>query len=650
MKVLKSYLENLTPILLSLLRFIFIFHSGVRVFLDNGCNGFIPLKFISDSHVTNPEDRIKIGMTIHARITRIDPERFSVELTCRSSDLRDSDGKWKGPRDECFDYATEEEDKFKTDEKKRKEENRQTYNKRIIAHPQFKNIGYAQAVAHLRDMGVGDAVIRPSSKGNDHLTVTWKLDKNCFQHVDVLEEKKQNSFSIGKRLIIEGEDYEDLDEILARYINPMASFVREISSHKNYKDVEFINSYMGASQMNNTASQIEDSENVNSSNMAARNDQIEHFLLDERSKNSARIPYLFTCCRNLPGRFMLSYMIKTKLRNEYIKIIPEGFKFREKTFSSFNELVNWFKVHFSDPIPIPPPRPIPTPVQSMSNQMSQMSMNNQNIKTPNYSSSGRTPLQQSNFNEADMPPPMFPDSNENKKTDYSSGRGGYRGNGRGNYRGRGGTGAGYYRGRGGTGGRGGFNQNLNPNNNWNSQKTNSCMSTSNEENWDEDSAVSKSVSYSSSNIQPVNNKNNNNSNNDDWNDNPKTPSYNNRSNKDGNDENWDDDMPSNNQPIQAVQPNSTYQSNNRYNPPIPPPVQNKNLSASNEENWDDDMPSNNQPVQAFQPKPAYQSNNRYNPPVQNKNYKIIYTFIVVSHEPLANILSLINLIVRIRLE
>lgn len=44
-----------------------------------------------------------------------------------------------------------------------------------------------------------------------------------------------NAFSIGKRLIIEGEDFEDLDEILARYISPMVSLVKEIISHKNFK-------------------------------------------------------------------------------------------------------------------------------------------------------------------------------------------------------------------------------------------------------------------------------------------------------------------------------------------------------------------------------------------------------------------------------
>ena len=180
-------------------------------------------------------------MVIHARIVKIDPVRFSVELTSKTSDLRDSQQKFRPKKDEYYDYDLEHQDQFKIDEKKRKEQHRQTYTKRIIAHPQFKNVGYKEAVVYLKDMDVGDALIRPSSKGSDHLTITWKIGKSCFQHVDVLEEKKINAFSIGKRLIIEGEDYEDLDEILARYIGAMAGYVREIISHKNYKDNEVIN-------------------------------------------------------------------------------------------------------------------------------------------------------------------------------------------------------------------------------------------------------------------------------------------------------------------------------------------------------------------------------------------------------------------------
>ena len=72
--------------------------------------------------------------------------------------------------------------------------------------------------------------------GVEKLTLTWKVnDKhNILQHVEIAEEDKPNPFTLGRRLIIGSEHFEDLDEILARYVQPMANFARDIIQHKNY--------------------------------------------------------------------------------------------------------------------------------------------------------------------------------------------------------------------------------------------------------------------------------------------------------------------------------------------------------------------------------------------------------------------------------
>jgi transcription elongation factor SPT6 len=427
---------------------------GIRTVLDNGCAGFIPLKSLSDNPVANPEERIKIGMTIYARIRRVDPERFNVELTSKTSDLRDVKDQWKPPKDSYYDYKGQEDDQAKMDDKKKKEEHRQTYTKRVIAHPQFKNVDYKQAVAELRDKEIGDAIIRPSSKGADHLTVTWKVNVNCFQHVDVLEEKKINQFSLGKRLVIDGEEFEDLDEILARYISPMASYVREVITHKNYKDL----------------ADLDDASTHDKIKLS-----VENLLMNERSKNPSKIPYFFTCCIEMPGKFMLSYMVKLKARNEFFTITPEGFRFRQKMFRTFNELISWFKLHFNDPLP-----------QQIMTQMSQISVQSKPLVNNDMN---KPPMQQQppeddwvdSFDSVafgrSQSPPQQPSSYQPFSSGYQprggssgAGRGGYnRGGGRGRngdrggYRGggsnsyRGGGGGGYNR-RGGGPGPGGYDQ------------------------------------------------------------------------------------------------------------------------------------------------------------------------------------------------
>lgn len=79
------------------------------------------------------------------------------------------------------------------------------YIKRVIAHPSFHNINFKQAEKMMETMDQGDVIIRPSSKGENHLTVTWKVSESIYQHVDVREEGKENAFSLGSTLWINNE-------------------------------------------------------------------------------------------------------------------------------------------------------------------------------------------------------------------------------------------------------------------------------------------------------------------------------------------------------------------------------------------------------------------------------------------------------------
>ena len=91
---------------------------GIRVRLDNGVTGFIPMKNLSDANVLNPAERVRIRQRIFCRITKIQPERLSVDCICKSSALVDKEGDWKLQKDECYDYDAENAD-TKTEEGKK---------------------------------------------------------------------------------------------------------------------------------------------------------------------------------------------------------------------------------------------------------------------------------------------------------------------------------------------------------------------------------------------------------------------------------------------------------------------------------------------------------------------------------------------------
>ncbi|KAK6637223.1 hypothetical protein RUM44_007637 [Polyplax serrata] len=301
--------------------------TGVRLRLDNGINGYIHVRNLSDKHVSNPEERVQKNQMIHCRITKIEVDRFSVECTSKSSDLADKNHEWRPPKDPYYDHEVENKD-IKTQEDAKKMKARQQYIKRVIVHPAFHNIGYAESEKIMSTLEQGEAIIRPSSKGANHLTVTWKVTEDILQHIDVREEGKENAFSLGQSLWIGNEEFEDLDEIIARHINPMASHARDILSFKNYRDTE-----------------------------GGRKEKAEEMLREEKKKNPSKIHYFISASKSLPGKFLLSYLPRNRCRHEYVTVTPDGFRFRQQMFDSINLLFRWFKEHFRDPIPGTPGTP-----------------------------------------------------------------------------------------------------------------------------------------------------------------------------------------------------------------------------------------------------------------------------------------------------
>ncbi|VDM69322.1 unnamed protein product, partial [Strongylus vulgaris] len=116
---------------------------GIRVRLDNGISGFIPNKMISDKPESfkNPLERVKMNQPIYCRIIKIEPEKFSCLLSCRSSDLN------KEPiaeHDHYWDSEAEKED-LEKDRGAKIQKAESNFTHRQIVHPQFHNVSYREA-------------------------------------------------------------------------------------------------------------------------------------------------------------------------------------------------------------------------------------------------------------------------------------------------------------------------------------------------------------------------------------------------------------------------------------------------------------------------------------------------------------------------
>lgn len=239
---------------------------------------------------------------------------------------------------------------MKVEEDAKKAKQRQIYVKRVIVHPSFHNISFAETVKLMQTMKQGEAIVRPSSKGADHLTVTWKVTDDILQHIDVREEGKENAFSLGQSLWIGNEEFEDLDEIIARHVNPMAAYASELLDFKYYKP-----SVEGIKDKAEEILKEQKKENPGGIpyivSAARVNKRITNFLALRISKKSNLNDLFLLFLQTYPGKFLLSYLPRTRCRHEYVTVTSEGFKFRGQMFGRVSDLLRWFKEHFRDPVP-----------------------------------------------------------------------------------------------------------------------------------------------------------------------------------------------------------------------------------------------------------------------------------------------------------
>ena len=198
--------------------------------LDCGIEGRIEAHEVSHRH--SLKDVLQTGQTVQAKLIDVNRKEFVCKLTMREEELRRPYRRQFDYSSNQWDYRQEDQDKDELREKDKVTGRAQ----RVIKHPLFKPFNSTQAEEYLGGQPPGEVVIRPSSKGNDHLAVTWKVADGVYQHVDVLELQKENEFSVGRVLRVGGKyNYSDLDELIVDHVKAMAKKVDELMRHDKFR-------------------------------------------------------------------------------------------------------------------------------------------------------------------------------------------------------------------------------------------------------------------------------------------------------------------------------------------------------------------------------------------------------------------------------
>lgn len=185
----------------------------------------------------------QIDQVFKARINEIQFDKLRLVLTIKSADMQNPHvgevvPNWVKIR-HTFEYV-EDEDYPQGIEFQKNNTNslffNQNFTPRRINHPHFKNISLYSAQQYLNNRQTGEFIIRPSSKGQDVLNVTWKFWEGVIMHLEVKEGFKTNEQSISNQLYISKEEFQSLDEIVENYLTPCNQLMELASQHRKFKN------------------------------------------------------------------------------------------------------------------------------------------------------------------------------------------------------------------------------------------------------------------------------------------------------------------------------------------------------------------------------------------------------------------------------
>ncbi|KAG2242872.1 hypothetical protein Bca52824_095280 [Brassica carinata] len=263
---------------------------------DSGLTGMLTKEDFADDgrDIVEMSDRLKEGEILTCKIKSIQKQRYQVFLICKEKKAR-----------------------------KEKELVKKHFKSRMIVHPRFQNITADQATEYLSDKEFGESIVRPSSRGLNYLTLTLKIYDGVYAHKEIVEGGKETKDitslqRIGKTLTIGEDTFEDLDEVMDRYVDPLVSHLKTMLNYRKFRK--------------------------------GTKAEVDELLRIEKSENPARIVYCFGISHEHPGTFILSYIRSTNPHHEYVGLYPKGFKFRKRMFESIDKLVAYFQRHIDEPL------------------------------------------------------------------------------------------------------------------------------------------------------------------------------------------------------------------------------------------------------------------------------------------------------------
>ena len=285
----------------------------------------------SKQQVLNCRDYFRPGDTAVGAIIAIDTENAVVYLSTASTQLNaDIEYETQYLAQEDPYYVVPDKETLQEEEARLKGvKARPKITVRPIRHPYFKNITALEATNEVLAGPVGVAVIRPAAKSFKRLYITMCMPSGMVLNVGVKElGKPKSNLTLAGPLEVEpipGHkfEYEDLDELVVRFIDPIAAAMRALSLHRKWR---------GGPEMGPVKSW----------------EEIKDELRLEKGSTSFT-GYCIAPDVHRPGAFFIAHHIGSSPRREYFIVLPDGFYFRKKMYGTVEHmLASWKKNPFGN--------------------------------------------------------------------------------------------------------------------------------------------------------------------------------------------------------------------------------------------------------------------------------------------------------------
>ncbi|KAJ7976530.1 Transcription elongation factor spt6 [Quillaja saponaria] len=292
--------------------------------LESGLTGMLMKEDYTDHwrDITELSDRLHEGDILTCKIKSIQRNRYQVFLVCRESEMRSNRFQNVSNLDTYFHEDPSSLQSEHDKARKEKELAKRHFKPRMIVHPRFQNITADEAMEFLSDKDPGESIIRPSSRGPSYLTLTLKVYEGVYAHKEIVEGGKDHKditslLRIGKTLKIGDDTFEDLDEVMDRYVDPLVTNLKAMLNYRKFR--------------------------------RGTKAEVDELLRLEKAEEPRRIVYCFGISHEHPGTFILTFVRSTNPHHEYVSLYPKGFKFRKRMFVDIDRLVAFFQKHIDDP-------------------------------------------------------------------------------------------------------------------------------------------------------------------------------------------------------------------------------------------------------------------------------------------------------------